>query len=260
MSVWFITGISRGLGRSLADAALRRGHTVVGTTRSGTADLEHDRLHVLPLELIDPSQVAPVVNRAHELAGGIDVVVNNAGFGLLGPVQDSTAEQTAEVFEVNFFAPLRIIQAAVPHLRTQGRGHLVNIASIAALDPHAGSGVYAAAKSALVAMSEALAEELRPLGIGVTAVEPGSFRTDFLTPASIRRTGDFVSPLDAMDGKQPGDPDRAAEVIIDAVEGGRPPRHLVLGADAIARTRENTRSLLADVDAWAAAAGNTSFG
>ncbi|WP_328607146.1 SDR family NAD(P)-dependent oxidoreductase [Amycolatopsis sp. NBC_00345] len=272
MSVWLITGISRGLGRSLALAALHRGHTVVGTTRTGATDLDVPgrRLHVLPLELTDPGQTRSIATRARELAGGLDVVVNNAGYGLLGAVEEATAEQAAHVFDVNFFGPMRIIQAVLPHLRAQGHGHLVNIASIAALDPRAGSGLYAAAKAALVAVSEALAEELGPLGIGVTAVEPGSFRTEFLTPESVRRTsspiddyaatsGLSVSHLDTINGHQPGDPDRAAQIILDAVSGDRPPEHLVLGADALDRTRANVHRLLDDLNTWETASVSTAF-
>ena len=272
MSVWFITGISRGLGRALTKAALGRGHTVVGTTRSGTVDLDEprDRLHVLPFDLAHLDEVGAVIDRACAVTGGLDVVVNNAGYGLLGAIEEASAEQVRHLFDVDLFGPLRVIQAALPHLRSQGRGHLVNVSSIAALDPLAGSGLYAAAKSALSALSESLYEELSPLGIKVTVVEPGSFRTDFLSTKWIRFTtthvGDYAAAVRPVPehfadhaGRQVGDPDRAATVIIDAVESDTPPLHLVLGADALRRCRGRLQRLSADLDAWEDRSTATSF-
>ena len=263
MSVWFITGISRGLGRALTQAALGRGHTVVGTTRSGTVDLDAPagRLHVLAFELDDPQGAEEVIGRASALAGGLDVVVNNAGYGLLGPVEEASPDEVRHLFQVNFFGALHVIQAALPYLRKQGHGQLVNVSSIAALDPLAGSGLYAAAKSALSALSESLFEELNAIGIKVTVVEPGSFRTEFLSTDSIRFTkphiddyavtvGPVLDHFADHAGSQAGDPDRAAAVIIDAVESGNPPLHLVLGADALRRCRGRLERLNTDLDEW----------
>lgn len=271
MSVWFITGISRGFGRALAEAALRRGHTVVGTTRTGDSDLDAagGALHTVPLDVTDPEQAATAVAAAHRIAGRLDVVVNNAGYGLLGAVEEASADEARHVFEVNFFGALRVVQAALPLLRAQRSGHVVNISSIAGLAPGAGSGLYAGAKAALGATSEALAQEVAPLGIHVTVVEPGHFRTEFLTERSRRGTaatlddyadtGAAVAAMRRTDGAQAGDPARAADVILDAVTAPEPPMHLVLGADAVGRTRANAERLLGDVERWEDAATATAF-
>ncbi|MCX2729081.1 oxidoreductase [Saccharopolyspora sp. NFXS83] len=271
MSVWFITGISRGLGRALAEAALGRGHTVVGTTRSGECDLAvaDGRLRTVALDITVPEHAAAAVAAAHEFAGRIDVVVNNAGYGLLGAIEETSPSEAEHVFDVNFFGALRVVRAALPVLREQRCGHVVNISSIAALAPGGGSGLYAAAKAALGGMSEALAQEVAPLGIKVTAVEPGQFRTDFLSGRSRRNTAtaidDYaatsgsVTALEGKHGKQFGDPARAAEVILDAVADAEPPMHLVLGADALDRTRANADRLLGDLRRWEGASAATAF-
>ncbi|MFR9805557.1 SDR family NAD(P)-dependent oxidoreductase [Pseudonocardia sp. RS010] len=254
MAIWFITGVGRGLGRCLAERALEAGHTVVGTTRDGVCDLPG--LHVLPLSVDDPTAARPTVERAVELAGGLDVLVNSAGYGLLGPVEETTDEQAAQLFEVNFFGPLRLTRAALPHLR-RSRGHLVNITSIAALDPLPGSAIYAAAKAAVSALSEAVAREVEPFGVGTTIVGLGSFRTGFLSERSVRHTTprlDVYATGDdhfaGLSGRQPGDPDRAAELIVQAVDSGAAPLHLVVGEDAVRRTRSRIDALLGDVAAW----------
>ena len=276
MTTLFITGISRGLGRALATAALGRGHTVVGTTRTGTIDQLHDeplhdeRLHVVALELTDPAGPALAVAEAVDRAGPLDVVVNNAGYGLLGPVEESDATEIQRVFEVNVLGPLRVIQASLPHLRARRHGHLALISSIAALDPLPGSGIYAAAKSALSGLGDALAGEVAPFGIGVTVIEPGAFRTDFLSTHSVRHTAATIDDYAAFHrtnrdhfsthhGHQPGNPDRAAQVVLDAIAAPNPPRHLVLGTDAMTRTRRRVGELLADLDTWAEASTTTAF-
>ncbi|MCE0762086.1 SDR family NAD(P)-dependent oxidoreductase [Pseudonocardia kujensis] len=269
---WFITGVSRGLGRSLALAALDRGHTVVGTTRSGTSDIEDPsgRLHVLPLDLADPDQPAMVAQRVLAMDRDIDVVVNNAGYGLLGPVEEVSDVEAGHLFRVNFFGAFQVLREMLPHLRARGRGHLINVSSIAALDPLPGSGVYAAAKAALTAMSEALATELAPFNITVTSVEPGAFRTQFLSEHSVRYTTRALTPYEQAKadsrahfarraGCQPGDPDRAARLIIDAITAGDPPVHLVLGADAMDRTRRRTQELLSEIDRWSERSAATAF-
>ena len=215
-------------------------------------------LHVLPLTMDDPAAAGAAVERAVALAGGLDVVVNNVGYGLLGPVEETTDEEAAHLFDVNFFGTLRITRAALPHLRGS-RGHLVNVSSIAALDPLPGSAVYAAAKAAVSAFSEALAREVEPFGVGTTIVGLGSFRTGFLSAESIRHTAARVDAYAAdgaedhfagLAGRQPGDPERAAALIVDAVDSGGAPLHLVVGEDAVRRTRGRLESLLADVAAW----------
>ncbi|UQA59485.1 oxidoreductase [Polyangium aurulentum] len=270
--IWFVTGISRGLGKAIAEAALERGDVVIGTTRDGTSDIatQSGRLHVLPLDVTQREAARATVAAAHALHGRLDVVVNNAGFGLLGAVEEATDEETRDVFAVNFFGTLHVTQAALPLLRAQGHGHIVNITSIAGLAPMAGSGLYAAAKFAVEGMSQSLAEEVRPLGIRVTIVEPGAFRTDFLSDRSIRHTGSKIEAYDQTSGKaarhlaeiagkQLGDPVLGARAILRAVDAPVPPLHLVLGSDALRRTRVKIEQLSRELDAWQDVATSTDF-
>ncbi len=270
--VWFITGISTGLGCALAEAVLKGGGTVVGTTRSGKADLAvgGGKLHVLPLEVTDASQTRRVVEQAHALQGRLDVVVNNAGYGLLGSIEEATDEEAAHVFAVNFFGPLRVIQAVLPLLRAQGHGHIVNVTSIAGRAPMASSGLYAAAKSALEGLSISLAQEVGVLGIKVTAVAPGGFRTAFLAEGSIRRSqatvpayeatvGKALAHLDEIAGKQMGDPARGAQAIIAAVQADEPPLHLLLGSDAFGRARAKLDATAAEIARWETTTTGTDF-
>lgn len=270
--IWLITGISRGFGRSLADALTARGDIVIGTTRTGTADItpEKGRLDVLALDVTDAQAVRKTVAAAFQLHGRIDVIVNNAGYGLLSSVEEATDEEIEHVFAVNFHGTRRVIQAALPHLRAQGSGHIVNITSMAAVAPNPGSGYYAAAKMAVEGLSQSLAREVAPLGIHVTLVEPSAFRTDFLSEHSIRRSagnlqayagtaGASRDRLAAMAGKQPGDPARAAAGIIQAVDSPKPPLHLVLGSDAYHRARQMLDAFSADLEAWKTVAIGADF-
>lgn len=262
MRTWLITGISRGLGRALAEAALARGDAVVGTVRDGRPDFANpERLHVLPFEAADPAAAEATIARAFELTGRLDVLVNNAGYGLLGAVEDALDGDVARLFEVNLFGPFRLIRAALPRLRVQGTGHIVNVTSIAGRAPMAGSGLYAAAKAGLEGLSKALAQEVAPLGLRVTAVAPGGFRTDFLSAHSIRRSaeapeayagsvGAALGHLDAVAGRQLGDPARAATAILRLVDAGEPPLHLLLGSDALRRARAECAAVAAGIEAW----------
>jgi NAD(P)-dependent dehydrogenase (short-subunit alcohol dehydrogenase family) len=261
--IWLITGVSRGFGRELAAALLARGDTVIGTTRDGSADVPSGkgRLEVLALDVTDPQAVKTAVATAFRRHPRIDVIVNNAGYGLLSSIEEATEEEIDHVFAVNFHGTRRVIQAALPHLRAQRSGHIVNITSMAGVAPNPGSGYYAAAKMAVEGMSLSLAKEVAPLGIRVTLVEPSAFRTDFLSEHSIRRSTsqlpDYAATagvarerLAAMAGKQAGDPVRAAAAIIQVVDSSKPPLHLVLGSDAYHRTRQMLDAFAADVDAW----------
>jgi NAD(P)-dependent dehydrogenase (short-subunit alcohol dehydrogenase family) len=269
---WFITGISRGFGRALAIELLDRGHTVVGTTRDGDSDLGAGAgtLHTVELDVTAPGKAAVAVGQAVALAGRIDVVVNNAGYGLLGAVEETSEEAARHLFEVNFFGALNVIQAALPILREQGSGHIVNISSVAGRDPAPGAALYAASKCALAGLSEGLAGELAPLGIHVTIVEPGAFRTDFLEPTSIRTPADRIAAyqgtsganldrLGNLAGKQMGDPVKGVRAIIEAVEAPSPPLHLVLGSDSLERSRANVARLAEDMDRWEQASRETAF-
>jgi NAD(P)-dependent dehydrogenase (short-subunit alcohol dehydrogenase family) len=261
--IWFITGISRGFGRALSDALLHRGDKVIGTIRSGSAEVGQGkgRPDVLALDVTDAQAVKKTVAAAIQVHGRIDVIVNNAGYGLLSSVEEATDDEIERVFAVNFHGTRRVIQAALPQLRAQRSGHIVNITSMAAVTPNPGSGYYAAAKMAVEGLSQSLAKEVGPLGIGVTLVEPSGFRTDFLSEHSIRwsaatlqdyagTVGTAHGHLASMAGKQPGDPARAAAAIIRAVDSTKPPLHLVLGSDAYHRTRQMLDAFGADLEAW----------
>jgi NAD(P)-dependent dehydrogenase (short-subunit alcohol dehydrogenase family) len=267
---WFITGISRGLGKSLAEAVLHEGDIVIGTVRSGTPDIAPSpALHILHVDVADPSAIPATIASAIARTGRIDVMVNNAGYGLLGALEHATDAQIDHLFAVDVFAPIRLIRAILPQLRKQGSGHIINITSIAGRAPGAGSPLYAAAKYALEGLSHSLAQELASFGLKVTAVAPGAFRTDFLAPQSIRKstgetteysaTATALSRLDAMAGKQIGDPDRAAAAIIQLVRAPEPPVHLLLGSDALARNRASLETLAAEINAWESITNGTDY-
>lgn len=264
--VWLITGCSSGLGRALATRVLAHGHRVVATARQPAslaelAAMYPERCRRLALDVTSPGQVAAVVAQAAEAFGRLDVVVNNAGYGLVGALEELSEEQIHRNFEANFFGALRVIRAALPILRAQGRGHFVNISAAAAIANYAGFSVYGATKNALEAVSESLAAEVKPLGLRVTIVQPGPFRTDFIArsleaaantiPAYETTSGKFRRFLATMDGKQPGDPARAAEAIIAAVMAEQPPLRLVLGKYAIEKTRRTFATATRELDTWA---------
>jgi NAD(P)-dependent dehydrogenase (short-subunit alcohol dehydrogenase family) len=261
MKTWFITGISRGLGLALAKAALAQGDKVIGTVRNGTPDLKAapGKLQVITVDVADGTAAEAAIKQAFE-AGRIDVIVNNAGYGLLGATEKATDAELTHIFAVDVFAPFRIIRTALPYLRAQGSGHIVNITSVAGRAPAAGYSLYASVKYALEGMSVSLAQELAPFGIKVTAVAPGAFRTDFLSAHSIRKSnadnayaaniGRITAAFDANDGKQIGDPDRGAQAIMAAVYADNPPLHLLLGSDALRRAREKLDAVIEEIDRW----------
>ncbi|HTV83891.1 MAG TPA: oxidoreductase [Dyella sp.] len=267
---WFITGISRGFGKALCEALLESGHRVVGTTRNGTSALAHDNLTVLALDVTDERQTEQAIQQAIAKLGRIDVVVNNAGFGMVGAVEEVSTDEAQFAFDTNFFGSLNVIRAVMPHLRANRGGHVVNFSSVGGITGSAGNGVYNAAKFAVEGMSEALELEGKPFGIGVTIVEPGYFRTDFLSAGSIKMAarrvdayadtaGKVREAVCARSGKQPGDPDKAVRVIISAVESATPPLRLPLGPDCYARIEDKLARLRRDMDHWRDAACATQF-
>jgi NAD(P)-dependent dehydrogenase (short-subunit alcohol dehydrogenase family) len=270
--VWFITGISRGFGRELALAAFGEGDVVIGTSRNGTSDIgaAPERFHVLALDVTRPGDVASVVEKAWGILGRVDVVVNNAGFGVLGAVEEVDEKMARTVFETNFFGLLSVTQAALPHLRAQGNGHIINISSVGGIAGYAGYGLYSASKFAVEGLSEALASEVKPLGIHVTIVEPGFFRTNFLSGSSLQRAGRVIEAYaetsgktresaDARDGRQPGDPVRAAKAIVAVARAENPPLRLVLGVDALERVHEKLAQVAGDLEAWKSTSVSTAY-
>lgn len=265
---WFITGIGRGLGLALTEAALANGDRVFGTTRDGTAPITHPNLRVFALELTDSQRITETVRSAHHEAGRLDVIVNNAGYGLVGPIEDLSPADARHCFEIDFFAPFTVIQAALPLLRAQKSGHVINITSIAGRAVGPGSGIYGAAKSALESLTHVLSLEGAEHGIKTTAVAQGAFRTDFLSAHSFKipaqressqTASKMVDALKAMDGKQLGDPKKAAQAIIELVASANPPVHLLLGSDALRRARERNAQTDAEMNAWETMTLSTDF-
>lgn len=266
---WLITGASGGLGSAMTLCALRAGDRVAACARdpeslgwlSGLA-AEFGQAHVLPLHLdvTVPDQISAAVAKAIETFGRVDVLVNNAGQGLVGSVEETPERSARDVFEVNFFGPMSLTRAVLPHMRAQRGGRIVNISAIAGICNEMGFGYYGASKFALEGASEALASEVRPLGIRVILVEPGPFRTPFIGH-SVRRveerledyrgtTGKFAQMLTQIDGRQKGDPAKAARAVLEAVNAQDPPSRLVLGRYAIDKVRKKLASLGSTLDAW----------
>jgi len=263
--VWFITGTSQGFGSELVRAALARGDRVVATSRNpakveAAFPGETDRLLAIPLDLHSDEAVAAGVAQAIGRFGRIDVLVNNAGHGLLGAVEEASDEEIRGVFETNVFGLLRVTRAVLPHLRKQQGGHIVNLSSIGGLVGLAGWGIYNSTKFAVEGISEALASELAHFNIRVTAVEPGPFRTDFLggsLATAKRRLADYDASAGKTrayatdrNGSQQGDPVRAAQAIVTAVTAEHPPLHLLLGALALERADAKLEALRKDLAAW----------
>ncbi|MCO5972031.1 SDR family oxidoreductase [Actinoallomurus soli] len=263
--VWFITGTSTGLGRAIADAALARGERVVATARDpqtvkDLVERAPELVRAVALDVTDPAQVAAAVGTAIEEFGRIDVLVNNAGHGLIGALEELSDEQIDAVLATNVLGVIGVTRAVLPHMRARRRGHIVQMSSVGGAVGNPGHAIYATSKFALEGMSEALAGEVGPLGIRVTIVEPGPFRTDFAG-----RSMRFADPIDdyrdtpagalrqrfsAQDGVQPNDPAKAAEAIIKAVDDEDSPLRLPLGPEAVERIRRKLRRQLADLDAW----------
>ena len=250
-AVWLITGCSKGLGRALAEQALATGYRVVATARRAAdiADLAATgALLAVELDVTYPAEIKAAVTAAEDRFGGVDVLVNNAGYGSLAAIEEGDDADLRALFETNLFGPLNLVKAVLPGMRARRRGHIVNISSIGSLVTYPGVGYYHMVKFGLEAMSETLAKEAAPLGIGVTVVASGAFRTDFRDPASIKmsatRIDDYVDTAGksregtpAGHGKQAGDPVRGPRAIIAAVQAERPPVHLLIGGDALDQLR-----------------------
>jgi NAD(P)-dependent dehydrogenase (short-subunit alcohol dehydrogenase family) len=263
--VWFITGCSTGFGRELAKMVLDRGYRAVVTARDPAkvediASGRQDRALVLELDVTDPVEASAAVKSAEQHFGGIDVLVNNAGIGYFGAVEESDDAEVRRMFEINFFGLSGMTRAVLPGMRRRRKGHIVNISSIGGLRSFPTLAYYHATKYAVEGFSEALALEVGPLGIKVTIVEPSGFRTDWAgRSAAQSRThiadyadtaGRNLESLRSNSGKQAGDPVRAAAAIIAAVESPNPPLRLLLGKAALNGARGKLEMLKKDFDAW----------
>ncbi|GIM91090.1 oxidoreductase [Paractinoplanes toevensis] len=265
MTTWLITGCSTGLGRALAEAVLASGDNAVVTARD-TANVEDiakaypSSALALALDVTDPARVRDVVAAAEARFDGIDVLVNNAGYGYRAAVEEGEDAEVQRLFATNFFGAVAMIKAVLPGMRARRSGSILNISSIGARISPAGSGYYSASKAALEGMSGSLRKELQPLGITVTSVEPGAFRTDFagrsLTQAATPiadyadTAGQRRKENDTAHGNQPGDPAKAAQALITAVRSGKAPELLMLGTDAVTAITSVLDAQRAEVEAW----------
>jgi NAD(P)-dependent dehydrogenase (short-subunit alcohol dehydrogenase family) len=262
---WFITGASTGFGRLLAEEVLKAGDAVIATARKldKIADLERQypqKAKALVLDVTDAGQVDSAVTQAFAQFGQVDVLVNNAGYGVAGAIEEVSESEFMPMFETNVFGLIGVTRAFLPHLRRQRSGHILNLSSIGGLIGSAGIGFYNSAKFAVEGLSEALAAELAPLGIHVTIVEPGPFRTDFLGRSGViaaTRIADYNNTAGNMrkyfaenDGKQPGDPLRAVHAMMQVVESPTPPLRLLLGKSALQRVRTKLDNWQKEIAAW----------
>lgn len=264
MAVWFITGANRGLGAAIVRQVLARGEQVVAASRRSEAAsglLEGADLLSVRLDVTSDSDAAQAVEEAVERFGRIDFLVNNAGRSLLGAVEEASASDVQEVFATNVFGVLAVTRAVLPVMRRQRSGTIVNIGSMGGFAQSPGWGVYGATKFALEGISEALAAEVQPLGIHVTIVEPGSFRTDFLDSTSLRSASttiaDYAETVDPVraasrsrSGSQANDPDLGAAAIVDAVTAETPPFRLPLGHDAVSTIERKLEAVRLELDRW----------
>jgi NAD(P)-dependent dehydrogenase (short-subunit alcohol dehydrogenase family) len=262
--VWFVTGASRGLGRALSEAVLDRGERLIATARRpefvDEFSARHPEATALRLDVTDRARAHEAVAEGIERFGRLDVVVNNAGYGHFGAVEELTDRELRNQFEVNLFGALNVTRACLPHLRAQRSGHIVQMSSLNGIEGMVGGGYYCATKFAIEGLSESLAAEVAPLGIKVTIVEPGPHRTEFASRESARIAepiDDYAETVGAaraafaeMDGTQPGDPGRAALAVIAAVDAEEPPLRLPLGEMALTNIREKLEGQLEELEAW----------
>ncbi len=273
-AVWLITGCSTGLGRALARQALASGYRVVASARDPATvrDIVEDHGETalaVELDVTVPDQAKAAVEAAEDRFGTIDVLVNNAGYGYVGALEEGEDADVRAMFDTNVFGPWHLVRAVMPGMRERGRGHVVNLSSVGGLTTFPAVGFYHMAKFALEGLSETLAKEAAPFGIGVTIVEPGGFRTDFrgrsMRQSSIRlpayadTAGNARDNLLAAHGKQQGDPMRGARAIVTALEAESPPLHLVIGGDALDLIRKKIADLQHDLDTWEELTRSTNF-
>lgn len=272
--VWFITGASKGLGLSLVNQLLKAGQSVAATSRNidelkKAVNADTGKFLPLAVNLADEQSVEEAIKATIAKFERIDVVINNAGYGIGGSIEELSDSETRNSFDVNVFGTLNVIRNASPYLRAQRSGHIINIASIAGIAGATGWAVYAAAKSAVIALSEVSAEDLKEFGIKVTVVAPGAFRTSFLTADSLMLAANPIAEYEEvraihskylkMDGQQVGDPEKAAAAMISLASMPNPPVHLLLGNDAFQRANTKIEALTKEFKDWKAITISTDF-
>lgn len=272
---FLITGVSSGLGRAFASAALDAGHVVIGTVRDSEAATAHEalapgRAHALMLDITDFDAVARQAAEAQRRFGGVDVLVNNAGYGHEGVVEESSLDDLRRQFDANVFGAVAMIKAVLPGMRKRGAGRIINVTSMGGFITMPGIAYYCGSKFALEGISEALGKEVKPLGIFVTALAPGQFRTDWAgrsmvrAPRSIPAYDAIMDPIraarQAKNGAQPGDPAKAAQALLTLVASDSPPTRLFLGEDALAVVEQKLDQMQTEIAAWNEVSRSTSFG
>ena len=268
----FITGVSSGFGNALAQEALAAGHRVIGTVRSESAlqafqALSPDSVHGVILDVTDFDRIDSVIAEVEATHGPVDVLVNNAGYGHEGILEESPLDEMRHQFDVNVFGAVAVTKAFLPYFRKRRAGHILNITSMAGSITMPGIAYYCASKFALEGISDTLSKELRPFNIFVTAVAPGSFRTDW-AGRSMQRTPRSIADYDASfdpvrkareekSGKQLGDPRKAAQAMLQVIASPTPPAHLLLGSDALSLVRDKLASAASEIDQWEALTRST---
>jgi NAD(P)-dependent dehydrogenase (short-subunit alcohol dehydrogenase family) len=272
--VLFVTGASRGFGELIVERALARGHSVVATARNPRAVIERfgelPELLTVSLDVTDEAQAHAATMAAIERFGRIDVLVNNAGYGLLGAVEEASGKEVEAVYRTNVFGLLAVTRAVLPYMRRRRSGRIINLSSIGGYVGHAGFGVYCSTKFAVEGLTESLALELQPLGIYATVVEPGAFRTDFLDAKSLvvspRTIADYSETSGAMrtfaadvNHAQPGDPAKLADTLIDFIDVPNPPVRLPLGSDTVAAIEGKNAQTAELLNRWRSVSVSTDF-
>jgi NAD(P)-dependent dehydrogenase (short-subunit alcohol dehydrogenase family) len=263
---WFITGASRGFGLDITKAVLASGDRVVATVRNQAAELaaqfhNNNNLYVVTMDVTNQEQVNAATQQAIDHFGRIDVLVNNAGYGLLSGIEEATDTEVKRNYEVNVFGTLNVIRAVLPFMRKERSGHVINISSVGGLGAYVGWGLYGSTKFAIEGITEALAMELAPLGIHATVVAPGFFRTNFLDESSLISSAqiidDYSETVGAMRNfaarvnyQQPGDPEKLALAFVTLGNSEKPPVHLPLGNDTLQHYREKTAAFEKDIENW----------
>ena len=271
---FLITGVSSGLGKAFAEAALEAGHRVIGTVRKPAdaevfAQLSADRAHPLILDVTDFDAIPAAVANAEDAAGPVDVLVNNAGYGHEGVLEESSIEELERQFAANVYGPVAMMQAVLPGMRARRRGHIINVTSMGGFITMPGISFYCGSKFALEGISEALGKEVADLGIQVTALAPGQFRTDW-AGRSMQRTRRSIADYDAVmdplraarqakSGKQPNDPAKAADALLRLVESDNPPVRLFLGEDALGLVERKLDSMRAELAEWDTLSRSTGY-
>lgn len=270
---WLVTGCSTGLGRAIAEELINRGERVIATARRveaiGDSIRDAANAHALQLDVTNPDEIRAAVARVEADFAGIDVLINNAGYGYIASAEEADEGAYRELFETNVFGLIAMTRAVLPGMRARRRGHIVNVSSIGGLSANPGSSFYAATKFAVIGFTQSLSKEVAHLGIKATVVLPGLLRTDW-AGRSLKVAGDSIADyeptvhsrirgLSELDGNQRGDPARAAAAIIKALDGPEPPLHLVLGPDALGIAREQLSKLAAEFSRWEVLSASTDF-